>query len=357
MASETDSVVPRPRRWKWRLPALRVALVLMLGLVVAAAIARMTPLMAPVRDGSLAAFWKGAFRWDREPVLGGERAFGLRSGWYIYKWQHMHGSYLYRVPEAEVNAHLPEGLGRLAREVDNGSVPQYVQDGYRAWRDSDAGAKGDLPALLSDIEEAQLALLRAQDPESVRFHLEERKATDERLQRAESFWATQLFEWVFLTGLGVILACPLLWHCGKLQTALHLGAVPVLFFLPLYLGYATYTFTSAGPSGGIVYPWLVVWFRTVDWPRVPWDRFLVRLLPHVLAPLSPSIGSPMALSGGGAPGPTAVIGMGLLLGSLVYLIPFSRKHWRVWAEVFVYGWPPPRARAPRRAPDRTSPEG
>ena len=84
---------------------------------------------------------------------------------------------------------------------------------------------------------------------------------------------------------------------------MHLGLVPILLLLPWYLGYVPWVFTSAFPSGGILYPWLVIHFRGFPWTEV--DSFILRHSPKILEPLSQSSGPPLALSGRGAFGPVA----------------------------------------------------
>jgi hypothetical protein len=322
--------------------------VLLTPLLVALSILHFAPTMAPVRDGSMEIFWDSSFHWEKT----GGRVYGPWKDWFIYERQHMHGSDLYRVPEGEVNAHLAAALDRLEREVAEGTVPDFVALGFRRWQQSDAGRQRDLPALLAAIQDADLAELQKLDPQVAQYFLDSRQYVEERLRHSEGYWANQLFEWVFLSALALLVLWPVLRSCGRLARALHWGLAPPLFFLPLYLGYATFTFTSRGPSGGVLYPWLVLLFRNRDWPFFPWDRYLLAHLPPVLAPLSVPIGSPIVLSGGGMPGPTVVLALGILLASLVYVLPFLRSRmrlrWRFLREESVPGGQLGPERHPRR---------
>src|SRR5205823_5088202 len=72
------------------------------------------------------------------------------------------------------------------------------------------------------------------------------------------------------------------------------------------------TFTSAGPSGGVLYPWLLREFRGLPWTA--WDSALVRNLPQLLEPLSQTPGPMMSLSFFGGVGPVAVTVLSVLLG-------------------------------------------
>jgi hypothetical protein len=97
----------------------------------------------------------------------------------------------------------------------------------------------------------------------------------------------------------------------------------------------------------VLYPWLVAQFRNRAWPIFPWDRPLAALLPPLLETLSQPIGSPIVLSGGGMPGPTVVLAMGVLLAGLVYAVPFVRRRLRAGGR-----WPWEGSTSPgRRRPD------
>jgi hypothetical protein len=270
-----------PHSWRRSLGvALRLALAFLPPLLLAVAILRLAPQMAPVQEGSVDLFWNAAFHWEKgPPAFSGAVAVGLWKNWFIYERQNMHGSDLHRVPEGEVNAGTGQALRRLEQEVARDAVPGFVVRGFRSWQQGQGGPNQDLPALLAAIEEARLDEWRERDRRVFDALRQKSQATEERLRGSDGYWATQLFEWAFLSALALLVLWPLLRPCGKLQRALHWGLAPVLFFLPLYLGYATYTFTSRGPSGGVLYPWLVAQFRNRAWPIFPWDRPLAALLP------------------------------------------------------------------------------
>jgi hypothetical protein len=135
-----------------------------------------------------------------------------------------------------------------------------------------------------------------------------------RWRRLKWFWATVVFEWLFLSGLAYVALRPWIRGLGPWGWALHLGVLPLLFLLPAYLGYATFSFTSAGPSGGVLYPWLLMELRG---SCTTLDRWVLAHLPQVLEPLSPTIGTPMVLSGRGMPGPTYALIAGLVVGGSV----------------------------------------
>jgi hypothetical protein len=105
----------------------------------------------------------------------------------------------------------------------------------------------------------------------------------------------------------------------------HIAALPILFLLPTYLGYATYSFTSAGPSGGVLYPFLLGNIRGGS--VTTFDRWLLVHTPRLLEPLSTPIGSPLALTGMGMPGPTSAVVAGVLIGGADLCINLGLRNW------------------------------
>ena len=154
----------------------------------------------------------------------------------------------------------------------------------------------------------------------------------ERWHRAKWYWANLFFEWVFLSGLVLLLLWPVLNRVGAARWAAHYAAAPILFMLPVYLGYATFTFTSAGPSGGVLYPFLISRIHGGTFTR--FDEQILPFVPQILEPLSTPIGPPMALTGMGMPGPVTMVSAGLLLGIIVFIVRLvQRMRSRVVAEV------------------------
>jgi hypothetical protein len=89
----------------------------------------------------------------------------------------------------------------------------------------------------------------------------------------------------------------------------------LLLFLPYYLGYATWTFTSAGPSGGVLYPWVILCFGGLRlW--TPLDSWILEATPKVLEPLSQRLGSMLVVSGGCEFGPVAALVSGSVVAAI-----------------------------------------
>ena len=76
-------------------------------------------------------------------------------------------------------------------------------------------------------------------------------------------------------------------------------------------------FKCVGPSGGVVYPFLVVWFRGGTCSDL--DAWLIAHTPQLLESLSTPPGDFIVISGGGLPSPTLLILVSALLGAVVYL--------------------------------------
>jgi len=140
--------------------------------------------------------------------------------------------------------------------------------------------------------------------------------TDLRWERNKWYWANISFEWLFLSGLVLFAMWPLLWRKSSLRWAVHLGLIPMLFMLPTYLGYARYTFSSTGPTGGVLYPWLLM--NSAGGSCNDFDRWMLTHIPQILEPMSAPIGMPMALSWRGMPGPTTMAIAGLVIAVIVF---------------------------------------
>jgi hypothetical protein len=303
----------RSRRphWAWRLAAV-LGLVLLMG----AELLKMAPVMAPVRDGEAATFWLHACRIDvgarRAEVRGG--SYQPRDGWFLYYVQGFHGQFLYRVSSAEALALFPAVVRKL-QGAPPGALDADVEVGLREWLRADPG-RTDAALLLAKLREARLARLQQTHPELHDYVLAEEDDFGKRWERAGRYAWNLVFEFVFLAGLILFAAWPWLRGGGPTRWAIHLGLLPLLFFLPFWLGYARLTFTSAGPSGGVLYPWLLSPFRGLGWTAL--DTAIVRRLPQVLEPLSQTPGPMLSLSGFGAVGPVAATVMSIVLGGLVF---------------------------------------
>ena len=124
---------------------------------------------------------------------------------------------------------------------------------------------------------------------------------------------TVAFEFAVLAGTVVFAAIPWLRKAGRWAWSIHLGALPVLLVLPWFLGYASWTFTSCFPAGGIVYPYVISPFRMV--PSTSIDEFILERFPKPLERLTQPQGPWMAVTGTGYPSPVTILVLGATIGA------------------------------------------
>lgn len=300
---------------------LCLGFVILVALFSALGIARLAPYMQPVREGNSHAFWMAATGVKLTPDVPdrtGDTYF-VDDDWVAYDLWHLHGSDIYRVPMDQVLADFPFVVAELEKSAIS-DKEHFTTQGYLSWRD-DPKLPRTAYALHTCIQEERLRARMKRDPKSA-YNL----ATSEfvfwrRWNRIPFYWANYAFEWIFLTGLALFLVWPCLRNLPRWRKALHVALTPLLFMTPAYLGYASFSLTSAGPSGGILYPFLLILLGR--WGFVtPWDRWILRHLPPLLEPISTPIGEPMALTGMGGTGPTCALLIGLAAAAAMLAL-----HW------------------------------
>jgi hypothetical protein len=295
-----------------------VAGLVMLALVVAVLL--FAGSMSPVRQGNSAGFWEHACGvnlagHDKE-TMGG--VYQPRDGWYIYYIQGYHGQFLFRVPRKQAVADFPEIVRRikvLSSEKD--ALPRVRL--ATAVLEQDRSSSEDAERFLSLIHAERLRALRNGDRSLYDYAISEDQAFAERWVRARRYWANIVFECMYFVALTVFTLWPWLRSTRSVWSwSLHLGSLPVQLMLPYYCGYASWTFTSAGPSGGVLYPWVIVLFRGFPlWTSA--DQWVLEKFPKVLEPLSQPLGSMLVISGGRPLGPVAAVALGAGVSGLVFL--------------------------------------
>lgn len=299
--------------------------------IFAIAIRRMASDRAPVRDGTVEEFQEALCpsEWPTN-TIGGLSVFGKHENRYIYELRHFHGSILYSVPEEDIHAQLEEILERIRAAIRRGAVRPSLIVGFLRWEKKEAGQSRNFSALLDMIEEAHFDWIRRHYPGSVGMFRLDRQRTWQRLEDAKSYWTTQVFECCYFTWLTAMAVWGIFWTRNRVIRAMLLAVIPILFFLPLYLGYSVMTFSSHGPAGGILYPYLGSPFAM---DMNAWDRALVKALPAVLEPLSSPTGSPLSLSWRGFPSITRVAAVGILFGALYCFGPGCWRALRKLAQI------------------------
>jgi hypothetical protein len=306
-------------------------------LVVAAAVFVMgtallwhAPSMRPVKDRDPADFWFHATGIDlgvKQPHRSFSGFYLPRDGWFIYYFQGFHERALYRVNAADATALFPEVVARL-RNGPPADLHRDVEEGFRRWER--AGARlDDAAGFLAQVREAEIDRIRPTNPELAES-LRTEGDLDDRWARANRYSLNLAFEFAFLAGLIVFAAWPWLRGSGRVRWAAHVALLPALFCVPYWLGYCCLTFTSLGPSGGVLYPWLLIQLRGLPWTRL--DSLIVRRLPPALEPLSQTPGPMMSLSFFGGPGPTVMALLGLAVGLAILGLPAAVRFVRAKTE-------------------------
>lgn len=292
------------------------------GRILAAALAVATTTLAtlvaappatPIPRGTAAQFWQAAAHVEIEPpTFDAIHAYPARDGFYLFGIWAMHSTPLCCVPEAEVDAALPRVVAALERPPAD--ERPWIRTGFEVWR---AEGKGDAGGLVAAINSAYRATL---EPDLAEYVAWEEHNVDERWARSGRFGLNVAFE-VALFALLVVVA---VWPWVRRETrpwrwALHIGAVPALLFTPYLLGHASWVFTTAGVSGGVLYPALVgVVGAPIAWIWTPLDGPILDVLPQSLEWLSQTPGPARSLSGGGV-GPTGVAVLSMAIAAIAWV--------------------------------------
>lgn len=293
-------------RSKWAIAGM----VVLVELIAVIALARP---MYPVKNGTSAEFWQAAcgvhLRGESDVWAG---IYPPRDGWYIYYVQGFHGQFLYRVPRSEAVADYRTVLNKVAEFADNADAKGRARWAYAAFAGHHSEVEHDPERFLALIREEMLRSIRVKDEEVYYSMVSGEKEFDNRWAHVQRYWMNMAFEIVFFGALTIFALWPWLRRKPVSIWCLHMGALPVLLFLPSFLGYCSFSFTSAGPSGGVLYPWVIVWFRSTPlW--LPPDEYILRVLSGLLTPLSQPLGPMLSLSGGFPFGPLTT----LLAGAVV----------------------------------------
>jgi len=289
-------------------------------IVIAGGISLLTKLMAPIKQGTSEEFWYVSCNVVLDPNYKHEwrGQVVLRDGFFIYELIDIHGERLFRISESEAMKDFPKVIKQLDVECDNADPNNCFLAGYMEWKALEETDRNGVEGLIEKIEKARLDLLRSRSFEPDSYTHFQRYILEKRIQQAKWYWANIVFEFVFLSGLVWFAVWPIIKGRGPFRWALHLGLVPLVFILPLYLGYATYARTSAGPSGGVLYPWIIAVLPGGSLNKV--EQVILERLPQILEPLSQGIGSPMALTGRGLPQPTNVVLCSVVIAILSFVM-------------------------------------
>ena len=298
--------------------AARKKLIVMIGVILVQVVAVLvfSVFMKPVREGTPEDFWWCACGVSLD---GRERdlfsgIYQPRDGWYIYYEQGIHGQFLYRLPRSKAVAVYPEMLSKLdeAAQQDDAEASLFVV--LTELNGARAAFEHNPDKLLQLIRKAVLEKVRHEDESAYQYFLSEEDDFTERWTRIHRYWLNVALECLFFAALTLFAFWPWLRGKGWAATSIHMGWLPFLLLLPYFLGYATWTFTSAGPSGGVLYPYAILPFREISFlggiDSWCWEAF-----PKTLEPLSQLLGPMLAVSGMGAPGIASTIAVGIIVSA------------------------------------------
>lgn len=283
-------------------------------LTVAVLVLRNAKSHAPVQYGTAPEFWKVACDIDVDGSMKDFDKMGWiyppQGEWAIYYISGYHDEFLHRVPVRELAPYLPKIETELKNKATEGETWPLLSRVSADWT-REGNDEEEVRRLLALMRDTHLAIVKEKDRELHQYVLEKEKLFQERWHRANRYWITVVFEVVWLSGVLGFTLWPLLRDSSRMSWAIHLGLAAPLLFLPFFLGYVPYTFTSAFPAGGIYYPYVLYWFRGL--PVFDVDIWYYEHAPQPFEPLTQEPGPMLAITGMGLVGPVAICAIGLAI--------------------------------------------
>ena len=265
-------------------------------------LARAASLFKPFAEGSAEAFWSGVYgvpvpddQYHRVYYTPGEpylydpvEGYGIRLDMERYA----------AVSREEVLAEFPSVLDQLIAEPDGLTDDQVqallgreLEDRQAALKDiacrRDAVAQSTerMHAFLDASYAAQAARM-VKDMGSMTYAYDAADVYRRGgvVTRARHYWLTVAFEAVFLTALAGLFWWPVLSLRHRRWLPVVWGSLPLLFYLPYWLGYcrATFYWTDPYSWGGALYPTLLRPFEFLEALFGSWDETLLWATPRPL---------------------------------------------------------------------------
>lgn len=288
----------------------------------------------PIRVGKAENYWSLAcgVKFTDPPVFFSEEdgIYHAQDGWYFYYFDDHHGREVYKVSQESLLKPVQDLYRLLEKER---------QDGYTYY-----------PKLASKRSKSTHKCLMAMDDSAEQYEkflnivantplpsddmdqdLETIEVFSAQWSRAKFFWATILFETFFLSFWIIFTFRKGSFGTFNNSLSLRIALCPLLLFLPFYLGYAPYTFTF-GPSGGLVYPFLLILLFMALQPifTLPYNSLDLWILQNIPQPLAPISQIPVAMHaisfyGGMSPTILIVFAIFVLLGGQIFKALKARK--------------------------------
>ncbi len=291
----------------------------------------------PIPTGDAEDYWEFACGIELEefdgyfPYAHWTRIFPDSNGWYFYYYQEHHGRHVFKVSKQALLATTEEVYELLSTEIES-TAQQYSRISidekiknlkYKNERRIDClrikqNTNLNHEQFINTVSEESSRRFRegffAKIEDAKEYREEELRSFQYQLDRSKLYWASILFEAIFL---------PLWWlysfHAGVFgkynrKLSLRLAFSPLFLFIPHYLGYAPYLF-SFGPSGGILYP-LFAMLVGIPFGWIPFNPIeieVLKVLPQPLYCISQIPASPMAISFRGNVSPSGLFGFAFLV--------------------------------------------
>lgn len=292
-------------------------------LLVAVGLALLARPMFPFRDGNSTDFWLAASRVKLEPESGADGGgfYPPGDGWVVYYLAYpgmipLHGEVRYRVRLRDVVGDFDQVIERL-NAAPEGSLRPYIAQAHKAWLARNLKDR-DALTFLDEVHEAVLADYRETMPQLLDFHLGQEDYFSEQWERSKFYLLNLAFEFLFFNSLILFAFWPWLFNRRPWCWGVHVGLLPVMLLAPWFLGYASWTFTSVGPQGGVLYPWVIIPLTGLPVPWTSFDEYVVDSLPRILDPLNQLFSQPISCTGMGAPSPLFLLGLGCVFGLIAF---------------------------------------
>jgi hypothetical protein len=284
---------------------------------------------APVQPGTPADFWNIACGIDVDGSANDQYAFGgiypPQGPWAIYYIQGYHDQFLHCVPLSDLTGNLAKISLELKRQANSGDIRPWLQNVAATWTPQSNDVQ-EIRRLLAQIEQDYLNYKKSDDDKSYALRVDDEHEFQIRWQRANRYWLSIFFEFGWLAFVALFALFPWIRNSNRLAWAADLGLAVPLLFLPFFLGYVPYTFTSAFPAGGIFYPYVIGHFRGL--PLFKADLWLLEHAPQPFEPLTQEPGPMIALTGMGLVGPIAVSAIGAAVFASAFAISAAGRFLR-----------------------------
>lgn len=267
-------------------------------------------IMTPIKEEASENFWKYCFKINLTKEDEGMSAnyYLPRDGWYIYYFFGFHGQILYRVRRSEAIKDYPKVLETIEQSAKLNNASKVLLWANEIIEQNRSVIEKNPDLFLTLLHEKKIAEIKKNHP----YYIDNEEEFEEQWVKAQRYWLNILFECLFFIGITLFAFWPWLRNKSSLRASIHLGLLPFILFLPFYLGYAPWTLTSAGPSGGILYPWIIFWFPKVNYITA-FDIWLVNSMPNIFEPISQPMGPMMSVTHFASFCPTACFITGLLI--------------------------------------------